>query len=59
MKFVFEIKTNEDNSTEIFPPLLLKPCISYCMYIRRAMPRAKKRLAKDEKFKDDDSVLAP
>ena len=38
IKFVYKVKTNKDKSTEIFPPLLLKPT-DICT---RAMPRAKK-----------------
>ena len=34
MKFVLQSKTNKDKSTEIFPPLLLKPTNTWYMRLR-------------------------
>ena len=56
MKFLLLSKTNEDKSTEIFPPLLLKPTyIQYSMCTCNA--ESQKISAKGSNCKEDDMAL--
>ena len=54
MKFVLYSETNKDKSTEIFPPLLLKPTV--CA-LRMCNVKGQKRSAKGSNFKEDDRDL--
>ena len=49
MKFVLYSKTNKDKSTEIFPPLLLKPPYTCACPLCRA--ESLKKVSKRFKFK--------
>ena len=51
MKFVFESETNKDKSTEIFPPLLLKPPMRSCN------AASQKWSAKGSNFNEDERAL--
>ena len=51
---LFEI----NNNTQIFLPLLLKPCTYYCtMYMRTCNAESQKSFEEGSNFKEDDSAL--
>ena len=51
MKYLLQSKKDKDKSTEIFPPLLLKPIYKY---MRTCNAEGPKRSAKGSNFKEDD-----